>query len=233
MASRSASRRSAGICVRWATADCRRGRGITRRTLMLWSRLKNARHCVAEIAARDAPGKPIEVWFADEARIGQKNQITRRWARRGTRPSAPSDQRTASTDIFGAICPERGTGDALVLPWCNSVTMALHLQESRLTGCTCRGSARPGRLAHVGEAQGASQHQLASAPAEGTRAEPAGERLAISARQLALQSRVRFSSRHRRSLLRCREQAHRPALDHHVHRASRLGPWVSISRSWY
>src|SRR5215207_5493932 len=27
----------------------------------------------------------IEVWFADEARIGQKNKITRRWARRGTR----------------------------------------------------------------------------------------------------------------------------------------------------
>jgi hypothetical protein len=24
----------------------------------------------------------IEIWFADEARIGQKNKITRRWARR-------------------------------------------------------------------------------------------------------------------------------------------------------
>ena len=31
----------------------------------------------------------IEIWFADEARIGQKNKITRRWAKRGTRPSAP------------------------------------------------------------------------------------------------------------------------------------------------
>ena len=49
----------------------------------------------------------IEIWFADEARIGQKNKITRRWARRGTRPSAPHDQRTASTYIFGAICPAR------------------------------------------------------------------------------------------------------------------------------
>jgi transposase len=29
------------------------------------------------------------VWFQDEARIGQKNKITRRWARRGTRPSRP------------------------------------------------------------------------------------------------------------------------------------------------
>ena len=43
----------------------------------------------------------IEVWFADEARVGQKNKMTRRWARRGTRPRAPQDQRTASTYIFG------------------------------------------------------------------------------------------------------------------------------------
>ena len=35
----------------------------------------------------------------DEARIGQKNKITRRWAKRGTRPSAPRDQRTASAYI--------------------------------------------------------------------------------------------------------------------------------------
>ena len=71
----------------------------------------------------------IEVWFADEARIGQKNKITRRWARRGTRPSAPHDQRTASTYIFGAICPSEGKGAALVLPACNTEAMNLHLAE--------------------------------------------------------------------------------------------------------
>ena len=69
----------------------------------------------------------VEVWFADEARIGQKNKITRRWAKRGTRPSAPHDQRTASTYIFGAICPKEGKGAALILPWCNTEGMALHL----------------------------------------------------------------------------------------------------------
>ena len=55
----------------------------------------------------------IEVWFADEARVGQKNKITRRWAKRGTRPSAPRDQRTASAYIFGAICPKDGKGAAI------------------------------------------------------------------------------------------------------------------------
>ncbi len=69
----------------------------------------------------------IEVWFSDEARIGQKNKITRRWAKCGTRPSAPRDQRTASAYIFGAICPEQGKGAGLILPWCNTEAMNLHL----------------------------------------------------------------------------------------------------------
>ena len=71
----------------------------------------------------------IEIWFADEARIGQKNKITRRWAKRGTRPSAPQDQRTASAYIFGAICPMEGKAAALVLPACNIQAINLHLAE--------------------------------------------------------------------------------------------------------
>ena len=45
------------------------------------------------------------------------------------RPSAPQDQRTASTYIFGAICPGDGKGAALVLPACNTEAMNLHLAE--------------------------------------------------------------------------------------------------------
>ena len=71
----------------------------------------------------------IEIWFQDEARIGQKNKITRRWAKRGTRPSAPRDQRTASTYIFGAVCPKEGKGAGLILPDCNTAAMNLHLAE--------------------------------------------------------------------------------------------------------
>jgi len=78
---------------------------------------------------RLARGTAIEIWFQDEARVGQKNKITRRWAKRGTRPSAPHDQRTASAYIFGAICPAQGKGAGLVLPFCNTDTMNLHLAE--------------------------------------------------------------------------------------------------------
>ena len=84
---------------------------------------------VLDEIARDKGVDPTdrEVWFGDEARIGQKNKITRRWARRGTRPSAPQDQRTASTYIFGAICPNEGKCAGLILPWCNTEAMSLHL----------------------------------------------------------------------------------------------------------
>ena len=74
-------------------------------------------------------GTPLELWWQDEARVGQKNKIARRWARRGTRPRAPQDQRTSSVSIFGAICPQQGKGAALVLPRCDTPAMNLHLAE--------------------------------------------------------------------------------------------------------
>jgi transposase len=62
-------------------------------------------------------------------RVGQKNKLTYRWARKGSRPRAVHDQRTQSTYLFGAVCPQRGTGAALVLPACNTEAMQLHLNE--------------------------------------------------------------------------------------------------------
>ena len=84
---------------------------------------------MADIVTNEADGKPLEIWFADEARVGQKNKITRRWAKRGTRPSAPRDLRTASTSIFGAIGPAQGKGAGLVRPRGTSQAMNEHLKE--------------------------------------------------------------------------------------------------------
>src|SRR3954462_15049939 len=81
------------------------------------------------LAKAEARGKLIEIWFAGEARVGQKNKITRRWAKRGTRPSAPKDKSTASAYIFGAICPAEGKGAGLVLPRGTIEGMSLHLAE--------------------------------------------------------------------------------------------------------
>ncbi len=90
---------------------------------------KNFPDALAKVRQGVAAGKRVEVWFQDEARVGQKNGITRRWAKRGSRPVAPHDQRTASVYLFGAICPREGKGAALVLPHCNTEAMSLHLAE--------------------------------------------------------------------------------------------------------
>jgi hypothetical protein len=74
-------------------------------------------------------GTPIELWWQDEMRLGQKNGLVRQWAEKGTRPHQPKDQRYQSLYLFGAICPARGTGAALVLPWANTHAMQAHLCE--------------------------------------------------------------------------------------------------------
>lgn len=74
-------------------------------------------------------GKAVEIWFQDEARIGQKNGTVGQWARRGTRPRQSADQRYESAHLFGAICPARGVGAGLALPHANTEAMQLHLDE--------------------------------------------------------------------------------------------------------
>jgi len=71
----------------------------------------------------------VELWCQDETRIGQKGRRTRTWAEKGTRPTAPIDTRYGNTYLFGAFCPARDTGVALVLPKANTEMMQLHLNE--------------------------------------------------------------------------------------------------------
>ena len=60
---------------------------------------------------------------------GSKEQAHLPLGHKGSRPLAIHDQRTQSTYVFGAVCPEPGTGAALVLPACNTEAMQLHLNE--------------------------------------------------------------------------------------------------------
>ena len=51
-------------------------------------------------AARD---KPLEVWYQDEARVGQQGTLTRTWAERGTRPRAPQSGKRKFGNKVGAF----------------------------------------------------------------------------------------------------------------------------------
>ena len=171
---------------------------------------------MAEIRAKLAPGTPIEVWCQDEMRVGQKNKLTYRWARKGSRPRATHDQRTESTYLFGAVCPERGTGAALVLPACNTEAMQLHLDEigTKVT---------PGAHAIVLLDQaGWHSTKMLKIPAN-ISLMPLPPRAPVHEAKLALQSGLQMLRRHRRPLLLCLEHPDRSALENHVHRTSRMG----------
>lgn len=62
-------------------------------------------------------------------RIGQKNGCVRQWAQRGTRPRQLVDQRYESTYIFGAVCPARDIGVALIQPYADTHAMQRHIDE--------------------------------------------------------------------------------------------------------
>lgn len=79
-----------------------------------------------------AKNKTLEIWWQDEARIGQKADLTRVWAVKGSRPRLIKDQRFGYAYIFGAVCPEKDKGAGLVLPFANTEMMNLHLQEISL-----------------------------------------------------------------------------------------------------
>ena len=51
----------------------------------------------------------FEIWFQDEARLGQQNGRVRLWAKKGSRPRLPADQRYDNAYLLGAICALRGT----------------------------------------------------------------------------------------------------------------------------
>jgi len=69
------------------------------------------------------------LWWQDEARVGQQGSLTYVWADKGSRPRAPRDQRYDWAYLFGAVCPGRGVGAALVRPSVSTEAMNLHLAE--------------------------------------------------------------------------------------------------------
>src|SRR5262249_29628590 len=79
----------------------------------------------------------------------------------------------------------------------------------------------------------AGQYHHHSAAAEVPRAQPGRERLAVHARQLALQPHLQILRRSRRPLLCGMEQARRSALAHHARGTATTGPRVLINCIWY
>ena len=84
----------------------------------------------------------VDIYFQDEARIGQKGMLTRVWARMGSRPRVFRDHRFGYCYLFSAICPASGTAVGHVADRANTWEMSRHLRE-------IGGTTEPGRHALV------------------------------------------------------------------------------------
>ncbi len=73
------------------------------------------------------PDKTVEVWFQDEARVGQQGRLTRIWGEKGKRQRIPKDMRFEYSYIYGAVCPQRDTAEAIVICSVSKTAMQLHL----------------------------------------------------------------------------------------------------------
>ncbi len=68
------------------------------------------------------------MWFQDEARVGQQGRLTRVWGEKGKRLRIPKDMRFEYSYIYGAICPERDIGEAIVINSIGKEAMQHHLE---------------------------------------------------------------------------------------------------------
>jgi len=118
---------------------------------------KNFSSLVKAALLGSTAGKAIEIWFPDEAGVGQQGSLEYIWAPVGSRPLAVRDNRRDSVYLFGARFPSRATGAAIIMPAVNSEAMSEHLKEI---------AAQVAAGAHaVLVCDGAGWHQTAAAPA--------------------------------------------------------------------
>src|SRR6185436_10127582 len=101
------------------------------------------------VRAAQAPGTRVEVWFQDEARIGQKNSLTRVWGQTGSLP----------------VRGQSGGADHADLQYRRDEPPSQRDQQSSRPRCSCRGDSRSGRLAPEPRPGGARQYHFVGAAA--------------------------------------------------------------------
>ena len=161
---------------------------------------------------RASQAKRLQLWFQDEARVGNKGRVCHRWWRRGERAPGTRQIGYQWAYIFTAVRPATGDDFTLVLPSVNAKVMDLFLAHFAET------------LDHDAHAvmmlDGAGWHDaraltvpdnvtLGAFAALQSRTQSRRAGLALSARTLPFTSRPRQHRRHHRRLLQSMDRPHR------------------------
>jgi hypothetical protein len=118
-----------GCCTTSICPGRRRGPCTLGPTARLRSPLKKFPALIAEVARDHPEAERLEIWFLDEARVGQTGRVCRRWYQKGLRPRGVRDLRHQAACLFGAVCSERDAGVGLVLQTVSAAAMQAMLDE--------------------------------------------------------------------------------------------------------
>lgn len=78
---------------------------------------------------REHPGKDVELWCGDEARLGLKPVVRRVWAPKGTRPTSNGRHKFESVFVYGFAHPKTGRSRFWILPRANAECMGRALGD--------------------------------------------------------------------------------------------------------
>ena len=113
---------------------------------------KNFRH--AESSSATPRTTPVEIWFQDEARIGQKNGLVRQWAATWNGPiQLPTNATTTPIcwrDLLGA---RRGSGAGAALRDTDMIALTSMKSRERRGGAHAVLAGRPRRMAYYRQAR--------------------------------------------------------------------------------
>ncbi len=71
----------------------------------------------------------MQLFFQDEVRFGQQGSLTRVWAPTGSRPRAVRQTQYRYVYVVGAACPETGQAEAIIVPYLNTDTINIFLDQ--------------------------------------------------------------------------------------------------------
>lgn len=78
---------------------------------------------------RGNTGRPLRIMFQDEARFGRISDPKACWAKKPVRPTVGVQLVREYVYVFGAVSPQDGQHDSLVLPVANTEAMSVFLEE--------------------------------------------------------------------------------------------------------
>jgi transposase len=81
-----------------------------------------------DVLPADIDINKVDIWFQDEARVGQRGTATRIWTEKGSRTGIVMQQQFNSVYIFGAVCPLNDEAVGIVMPYADTSATETHLK---------------------------------------------------------------------------------------------------------